>query len=191
MSKFNPKATKSKEHLQHVAQGSQNGAPGTTMEPQGLHKLKSSPKLQNKTYQKVPLRGQTKKKNHIPTNNQPTKETKRDTNKQTIEQTHTHAQELPTANTNTNSRGRVLAEGDVDPPRCFAPIAGVLGHLVQKNLAKSFRTDKVNSLGACTHRPFAKVPKTFVKHDFQKPNRRFSSTPEAPRPRRRIPAWGV
>ena len=27
----------------------------------------------------------------------------------------------------TNSRGRVLAEGDVDPPRCLAPLAGVLG----------------------------------------------------------------
>ena len=27
----------------------------------------------------------------------------------------------------TNSHGRVLAEGDVDPPRCLAPLAGVLG----------------------------------------------------------------
>ena len=27
----------------------------------------------------------------------------------------------------TNSRGRVLAEGDVDQSRCLAPLAGVLG----------------------------------------------------------------
>ena len=27
--------------------------------------------------------------------------------------------QLRLANTNTNSRGRVLAEGDVDPPRCL------------------------------------------------------------------------
>ena len=63
-------------------------------------------------------------------NNQPTKETKRDANQQTTKQTnkhpHTHLHKHPdnktsrifllqTANTNTNCRGRVLAEGDVDP----------------------------------------------------------------------------
>ena len=37
------------------------------------------------------------------------------------------AQESPKVPPSTNSRGRVLAEGDVDPPRCLAPLAGVLG----------------------------------------------------------------
>ena len=50
VSKFNTKATKSVENQQHVAQESQNGAPGATMEPQGLHKckthIKNTPKLQ-------------------------------------------------------------------------------------------------------------------------------------------------
>ena len=61
------------------------------------------------THQQV-TQGAKKTKKHIDTNSQPSN---RDTKKQTIEQTH--KQELRTANTNTNSRGRVLAEGDVDP----------------------------------------------------------------------------
>ena len=98
--------------------GCYNGAPRCHIGAARSHKCKTHrkdpPKLQKthtRSYPKVP----TKKKNHIPTNTQPTKETKRDTKKQTIEQTHTHAHELRTANTNSNSRGRVLAEGDVDP----------------------------------------------------------------------------
>ena len=88
-----------------------------------------SPKMQNthkkltqiakKTHQKVPRGAKQRRKTIYPQpTNQSKKERKRDTKKQTIEQTHTHAHELRTANTNSNSRGRVLAEGDVDPPRC-------------------------------------------------------------------------
>ena len=51
-----------------------------------------------------------------------------------------------------------------------APIAGVLGDVLSKS--QFFRTDKVSSLGACTHWPFAKVPKTIVKWLKRKtPNR--------------------
>ena len=41
-----------------------------------------------------------------------------------------------------------------------APIVGVLGRIVEKPRLKSLfllRTDKVSSLGACTHQPFLKV----------------------------------
>ena len=93
VTKLSPKGPESTKNQQHGLQGTRNGAPGATLEPQGAQKckthIKNSPKLQNKNIPEGGPRGQTKKKNHIPTNNQPTKETKRDTKKQTIEQTHT------------------------------------------------------------------------------------------------------
>ena len=50
-----------------------------------------------------------------------------------------------------------------------APIAGVLGGIVEKPRLKSLfllRTDKVSSLGACTHRPSAKVIRILLKPHF-------------------------
>ena len=100
---------------------------GPTMEPWVLQwspkvptnakkNIKNSPKF-NKDIRRCPKVEKTNEKYHIDTDNQaknqPTKETQRNTKKLTIEQTHT--QERRTANTNPNSRGRVLAEGDVDP----------------------------------------------------------------------------
>ena len=167
MSKFNTKATKSVENLQHVGQGSQNGAPGATMEPQGLHKckthIKNSSNLQKKHTRRCP-KGPNKDEKPY-THKQPTKETKRDTKKQTIEQTHTrtrasnckHKHKLPRPGDRRRRRRSVAA---------LRTYCRRVGRPLAKNLSKSFRTDKVNSLGACTHRPFAKVPKTFVKHHF-------------------------
>ena len=87
-----------------------------------------SPKMQNthkkltqiakKTHQKVPRGAKQRRKTIYPqTTNQPTNQPKQQRGTQRNKQSnkHTHAQELRTANTNTNSRGRVLAEGDVDP----------------------------------------------------------------------------
>ena len=118
VSKFNTKATKSVENPQHVAQGSQNGASAATMEPQSLHKckthIKNSPNLQKKHTRKVPQVAKQRRKTIYPqTTNQQKKQRGKQRNKRTNK--HTHAQELRTANTDTNSRGRVLAEGDVDP----------------------------------------------------------------------------
>ena len=53
-----------------------------------------------------------------------------------------------------------------------APIAGVLGRIVEKPRLKSvflLRTDKVSSVGACTHQPFLKVTRTLVKLHFYVP----------------------
>ena len=52
---------------------------------------------------------------------------------------------------------------------CSAPFVGVLGPRVEKPRLKSLfllRTDKVDSLGACTHQPFLKVTRTLVKPHF-------------------------
>ena len=131
VSKFSPKATKSCENLQHAPQGSHNGAPGATMEPQGPHKYKTKHKkltqIATKTSEGAPRSKKTTKKpyRHRQPTNQRNKEKHIETNKQSNKPT----QELRTANTNTNSRGRVLAEGDVDPPRCSHPHRRVLGHL--------------------------------------------------------------
>ena len=125
VSKFNPKAKKNVENLQQVAQESQNGAQGATMEPQGAtlepqgptnakHTEKAHPNCKKHTHQKLPQGAKQRRKTIYPqTPNQPKKQRGTQRNKQSNK--HTHAQELRTANTNTNSRGRVLAEGDVDP----------------------------------------------------------------------------
>ena len=86
VSKFNTKATKSVENLQHVAQGSQNEAPGATMEPQGLHKCKTHIKTHPTCKKNIPERcPKWPNKEEKPyTHKQPTKETNKRTN------THTH-----------------------------------------------------------------------------------------------------
>ena len=118
VTKLSPKGPESGKNQQHVIQRTRNGAPGATLElkvpTNAKQTQKTHPNSRKNTPEGAP-RSQTKKKNHMTTNSQPTKESKRDTKKQAIEQTHTHAQEPRTANTNSNSRGRVLAEGDVDP----------------------------------------------------------------------------
>ena len=96
-------------------------SPGCYNGDQGPHKCKQKHKkitqIATKTSEGAPRSKKTTKATILTQTtkqkNQPTKETKRNTKKQTIEQTHT--QELRTANTNTNYRGRVLAEGEVDP----------------------------------------------------------------------------
>ena len=59
-----------------------------------------------------------------------------------------------------------------------------MGTRLRKTSTNVFRTDKISSLGACTHRPFVKVTRTQVKHHFKVPNRCFPSTaePAAPPP---------
>ena len=94
--------------------GCYNGAPRSP-QMQNTHKMLTQ--LAKKSYQKVPQVTKQRRKTIYPqTTNQPKKQKGKQRNKQSNK--HTHAQELRTANTNTNSRGRVLAEGDVDPPRC-------------------------------------------------------------------------
>ena len=97
VSKFSPKATKSDENLQHVPQGSHNGAPGATMEtkvPTNANKnIKKSHKLQQR-HQKVP-QGQ-KKQQKLPyghrqpskKTNQPKKQIETQRNKQSNKHTH-------------------------------------------------------------------------------------------------------
>ena len=90
----------------------------------------------------------------------------------------------------TNSRGRVLAEGDVDPPRCLQHLLPACWDPLLSILRLTCsRTDKVNSLRACTHLPFGKVTKTYVKPHVSLPNRCFTKFPEVSRPRRRRPFW--
>ena len=88
VTKLSPKGPESTKNQQHGFQGTRNGAPGATLEPQGAQKckthIKNSPKLHAKQRRKT-IYPQT---TNQPTN-QPTKTTKRDTKKQTIEQTHT------------------------------------------------------------------------------------------------------
>ena len=64
-----------------------------------------------------------------------------------------------------------------------APLGGVLGTR-SSNLLRltSSRTDKVNSLRACTHQLLAKVLKTLVKPYVSMPNRCFTRMPEPPAP---------
>ena len=94
--KVQPQGYKSQENLQHVAQWSQNGAPGATMEPQGLQKckthIKNSPKLQRKhtrRYPKVPNKEENPYTHKQPTN-QPTNQRNKEGHKETNNRTNTH-----------------------------------------------------------------------------------------------------
>ena len=71
-----------------------------------------------------------------------------------------------------SSRGG-RSEAQHNPPRCSHLLPACWAASCRKTSPKGFRTDKVSSLGACTHRPFAKVPKTLVKPHFWVPNRCF------------------
>ena len=48
----------------------------------------------------------------------------------------------------------------------------------RKNSTNVFRIDEINSLGAGTHRPFAKVTRTLVKHHFYMPKCCFTWFPQ-------------
>ena len=64
-----------------------------------------------------------------------------------------------------SSRGG-RSEAQHNPPRCSHLLPACWAASCRKTSPKGFRTDKVSSLGACTHRPFAKVAKTLVKPHF-------------------------
>jgi len=77
------------------------------------------------------------------------------------------------------------------PPRCSHLLPACWETSGRKTSTNVFRTDEVSALGACTHRPFAKVTRTHAKPHFYMKHRCFPSTPEGRRTRRRIPFWGL
>ena len=119
VTKLSPKGPESAKNQQHVIQGTRNGAPGATLElkvpTNAKHTHKKLTQIAKRHTRRCPKEPNKEEKpyDHKQPTNQPKKERGTQRNKQSNK--HTHAQELRTANTNTNSRGRVLAEGDVDP----------------------------------------------------------------------------
>ena len=92
------------------------GAPRCPKMQNTHKKLTQIAKKHTRRCPKVPNK-EEKPYTHKQPTNQPTNRPKQQRGTQRNKQSnkHTHAQELRTAHTNTNSRGRVLAEGDVDP----------------------------------------------------------------------------
>ena len=94
VSKFSPKATKSVENLQPVPQGSHNGAPGATMEPQGPHKCEKKtcethPNC-NKDIRRCPKVKRKIPYRHRQPSKKPTNQRNKEKHKETINRTNTH-----------------------------------------------------------------------------------------------------
>ena len=174
VTKLSPKSPESGKNQQHVIQGTRNGAPGATLElkvpTNAKQTQKTHPNSKKHTPESAP-RSQTKKKNHMTTNSQPTNQRKKEGHKETSNRTNTHTR---TRASNCKHKLKLPRPGARRRRRRSAtvrsaPLAGVLGSRVEKPRLKSLfllRTDKVNSLGACTHQPFLKVTRTLVKAHF-------------------------
>ena len=125
-------------------------------------------KKQTSTHRHKQPTNQRNKERHKETNNQTNTQTNKRTNTQTNTLTKTplashckHKHKLPRPGARRRRRRSAAVRS--------APLVGVLGPRVEKPRLKSFfllRTDKVSSLGACTHQPFLKVTRTLVKPHF-------------------------
>ena len=96
VTKLSPKGPESTKNQQHGLQGTRNGAPGATLEPQGPQKckthIKNSPKLQKEHTRrcaKVPNKEEKPYTHNQPTN-QPTNQNNKEGHKETNNRTNTH-----------------------------------------------------------------------------------------------------